>query len=108
MSIKEWNNSIIFMHKILDGEADKSYGIHVAKLAGLPFSVTKKASQILNHLEKEKKNKNLKKIDKTQSSEINASENFFEEFDKIDINNISPLDSLNILNKLKLLRNSND
>ena len=38
MSVKEWNNSIIFMHKILDGEADKSYGIHVAKLAGIPFS----------------------------------------------------------------------
>ena len=94
------------MHKILDGEADKSYGIHDAKLAGLPSSVTKKASQILSHLENEKKN--IKKIDKTQSSEINASENFFEEFDKIDINHISPLDSLNILNKFKLLRNSND
>ena len=37
MSIKEWNNSIIFMHKIIEGEADKSYGIHVAQLAGLPF-----------------------------------------------------------------------
>ena len=36
MSVKEWNNSIIFMHKILDGEVDKSYGIHVAKLAGIP------------------------------------------------------------------------
>ena len=35
MSIKEWNNSIIFMHKIIEGEADKSYGIHVAQLAGL-------------------------------------------------------------------------
>ena len=59
-------------------------------------------------LETLKKNKNLKKIDKTQSSEIKVSEKFFEEFDKIDINNMSPLDSLNILNKLKLLRNSND
>ena len=47
-------------------------------------------------------------MDKTQSSEIKVSEKFFEEFDKIDINNMSPLDSLNILNKLKLLRNSND
>ena len=91
------------MHKILDGEADKSYGIHVAKLAGLPISVTKKASQLLHHLENDKKNKNLKKVDLTLSSEINASENFFEEFDKIDINNMSPLDSLNILNKLSCL-----
>ena len=108
MSIKEWNNSIIFLHKILDGEADKSYGIHVAKLAGLPVSVTEKATQLLDFLENNNKNKNLKKAYQNQSPEIQKSDKFFVEFDKIDINNISPLDSLNLLHKLKLLRNSND
>jgi len=108
MSIKEWNNSIIFLHKILDGEADKSYGIHVAKLAGLPVSVTEKATQLLDFLENNNKNKNLKKAYQNQSPEIQKSDKFFEEFDKIDINNISPLDSLNLLHKLKLLRNSDD
>ena len=108
MSIKEWNNSIIFLHKILDGEADKSYGIHVAKLAGLPVSVTEKATQLLDFLENNNKNKNLKKAYQNQSPEIQKSDKFFVEFDKIDINNISPLDSLNLLHKLKLLRNSDD
>ena len=108
MSIKEWNNSIIFLHKILDGEADKSYGIHVAKLAGLPVSVTEKATQLLDFLENNNKNKNLKKAYQNQSPEIQKSDKFFGEFDKIDINNISPLDSLNLLHKLKLLRNSDD
>ena len=51
MSVKEWNNSIIFMHKILDGEADKSYGIHVAKLAGIPLVVTDNATKILSELQ---------------------------------------------------------
>ena len=108
MSIKEWNNSIIFLHKILDGEADKSYGIHVAKLAGLPVSVTEKATQLLDFLENNNKNKNLKKVYQNQSPEIQKSDKFFREFDKIDINNISPLDSLNLLHKLKQLRNSDD
>ena len=108
MSIKEWNNSIIFLHKILDGEADKSYGIHVAKLAGLPVSVIEKATQLLDFLENNNKNKNLKKAYKKQNPEIEKSKNFFEEFDKIDINNISPLVSLNLLHKLKLLRNCDE
>ncbi|MDC0549846.1 DNA mismatch repair protein MutS, partial [Alphaproteobacteria bacterium] len=63
MSIKEWNNSIIFMHKIIEGEADKSYGIHVAQLAGLPFEVIKKATQLLSKLENKKDNSYLKKSD---------------------------------------------
>ena len=110
MSIKEWNSSIIFLHKIIDGEADKSYGIHVAKLAGLPVSVIEKATQLLDFLENNNNNNNnnLKKAYQKQSPEIDKSDKFFGEFDKIDINNISPLDSLNLLHKLKLLRNSND
>ena len=51
MSIKEWNDTIIFMHKILDGEADKSYGIHVAKLAGLPIAVTTRATKLLSNFQ---------------------------------------------------------
>jgi DNA mismatch repair protein MutS len=54
MSIKEWDDSIIFMHKIMDGEADKSYGIHVAKLAGLPLPVTKKATKLLSNFQNKK------------------------------------------------------
>ena len=106
MSIKEWNNSIIFMHKIIEGEADKSYGIHVAQLAGLPFEVIKKATQLLSKLENNKDNSNLKKSDNLDDnySNINESQSFFKEFDNINVDDISPREALDILYKLKLLR----
>ena len=106
MSIKEWNNSIIFMHKIIEGEADKSYGIHVAQLAGLPFEVIKKATQLLSKLENKKDNSYLKKSDNLDDnySNINESQNFFKEFDNINVDDISPREALDILYKLKLLR----
>ncbi|MDG1982635.1 MAG: DNA mismatch repair protein MutS [Alphaproteobacteria bacterium] len=106
MSIKEWNNSIIFMHKIIEGEADKSYGIHVAQLAGLPFEVIKKATQLLSKLENNKDNSNLKKSDNLDDNYLNINESqiFFKEFDNINVDNISPREALDILYKLKLLR----
>lgn len=51
MQIKEWQDKIIFMHKIISGSADKSYGIHVASIAGLPKEVIKRAGYILKNLE---------------------------------------------------------
>ena len=106
MSIKEWNNSIIFMHKIIEGEADKSYGIHVAQLAGLPFEVIKKATQLLSKLENNKDNSYFNKSDNLDDnySNINESQIFFKEFDNINVDNISPREALDILYKLKLLR----
>jgi len=108
MSIKEWNNSIIFMHKILDGEADKSYGIHVAKLAGLPLPVIEKATILLEYIENQEKHKNLKKINEIENLKTDDTKKFFEEFDKISINDITPMESLNLLHRLKLLRSDND
>lgn len=52
MKIKEFNDEVIFLHEVIDGAADRSYGIHVAKLAGLPKTVLKRAGQVLEHLEK--------------------------------------------------------
>jgi DNA mismatch repair protein MutS len=106
MSIKEWNNSIIFMHKILEGEADKSYGIHVAQLAGLPLEVIKKATKLLLKLEKKNIQPNFLKFQSFDNDNLNVKENefFFKEFDDINVDNISPRESLDILYKLKLLR----
>lgn len=59
MKIKEYNGNVIFMHEIVDGVADRSYGVHVAKLAGLPKLVTKRAEQILKVLEKNSPNTKL-------------------------------------------------
>ena len=51
MEVKEWKGDIIFMHSITSGAADRSYGIHVAKLAGLPGGVLSRARQVLAQLE---------------------------------------------------------
>jgi DNA mismatch repair protein MutS len=51
VAVREWNEEIIFLHKILPGAADKSYGIQVARLAGLPKPVVERAKSILSHLE---------------------------------------------------------
>ena len=51
VQVKEWQNKVVFLHKILPGSANKSYGIHVAQLAGVPKMVTNRASEILGQLE---------------------------------------------------------
>ena len=58
--VKEWKNEIIFMHKVVKGEADRSYGIYVAKIAGLPKEVIKKAESILEILEQQTKEERKK------------------------------------------------
>jgi DNA mismatch repair protein MutS len=52
MDVREWKDEIVFLHKVKPGAADRSYGIQVAKLAGLPKSVTKRAAEVLELLEK--------------------------------------------------------
>ena len=59
MKIKEFNDEVIFLHEVIEGAADRSYGIHVAKLAGLPKVVIKRAEQVLNSLEHTGKQKNI-------------------------------------------------
>jgi DNA mismatch repair protein MutS len=52
VAVREWNEQIIFLRKIIPGGADKSYGIHVARLAGVPKEILDRARDILSHLEK--------------------------------------------------------
>lgn len=59
VKIREWEDQIIFLHEIVQGIADKSYGIHVGKLAGLPPSVVKRAAEVLSTLEKTKSKPHL-------------------------------------------------
>ena len=56
VAVREWNDQVIFLRKILPGRADQSYGIQVARLAGLPDSVLHRAKEILNNLEKSELN----------------------------------------------------
>src|SRR5207302_5141404 len=51
MRVREWNDTIVFLHEVTPGAADRSYGIHVAKLAGLPLSVVARAQEVLRALD---------------------------------------------------------
>src|SRR4029077_4614621 len=64
MRVREWNDSIVFLHEVATGTADRSYGIHVAKLAGLPSAVVKRAQEVLAALEEGREgHKPLARID---------------------------------------------
>ena len=63
MKIKEFKGDVIFMHEVIDGTADRSYGIHVAKLAGLPPLVLKRATQVLHSLENNPQNKDMASVE---------------------------------------------
>ena len=56
MKTKEFNNQVVFMHEVIEGASDRSYGIHVGKLAGLPSEVIKRATEVLSGLEKSNQN----------------------------------------------------
>jgi DNA mismatch repair protein MutS len=58
VAVREWDEQLVFLHKIVEGAADKSYGIHVARLAGVPREVNERAKQILAQLEQEHLNGN--------------------------------------------------
>jgi DNA mismatch repair protein MutS len=51
MAVKEWKGDVVFLHEVVAGAADRSYGIHVAKLAGLPAAVVARAEEVLHRLE---------------------------------------------------------
>ncbi|MEE8142651.1 MAG: DNA mismatch repair protein MutS [Planctomycetota bacterium] len=59
VAVREWQDEIVFLHKILPGGTDKAYGIHVARLAGIPPDVLSRAKDILSHLERERGPKDI-------------------------------------------------
>jgi DNA mismatch repair protein MutS len=92
------------MHKIIPGVADKSYGIHVAELAGLPSLVTRRAAQILSSLEQNRSQ--ITTLDVTSTMQRNNDNNPLVEFIKqIEVDSLSPREALDILYKIKSLSN---
>ena len=101
VSAVEENGNITFLHKVKDGSVDKSYGINVAKLAGIPDEVIDRASGILNIYEnKEKKTDTIIQTTLPLNFDEKKSE-VEEEVKNIDILNITPIEAINILSKLK-------
>ena len=107
VQVKEWDNNIIFMHKVISGSASRSYGIHVAGLAGIPSSVISRASAILNMLQSNKtaKTTTQKVIDELPlfNTEITKQEpsEIEEKLENINPDKLSPRDALDILYDMK-------
>ncbi|MFN3966183.1 MAG: DNA mismatch repair protein MutS [Endomicrobiia bacterium] len=102
VSVKEFQGEVIFTHKIISGSSDRSYGIHVAKLAGLPGAVIERAKNVLAELEKKSKIEIKTENIPYQLDFSNLTYHpIQEELSKIDINNLTPLEALKILSELK-------
>ena len=97
----EENGEVVFLHKVLEGPADKSYGIHVAKLAGLPTELLKNASTILNHLEaKGAASGNSTFVEQVSLFEETESvPEWVHELKGLNLMSMTPMDAMNILYK---------
>lgn len=111
VEVREYDDKVIFLHKVTPGRADHSYGIQVAQMAGLPRFVTNRAKEILNNLEskeltpyeeKKEKLKKLKQQDDTQISLFEVKDDKLRrEISDIEINNLTPMEALNKLNEIQ-------
>ena len=112
VTAREWNDDIIFLHKILPGRSDRSYGIQVARLAGLPASVIARARNILASLEHDELARggkpSLSGVPVVPQQQLGlfqaaspADEKLRERIREVDINRTTPIDALQILQDLK-------
>ena len=119
VAIREWKDEVIFLHELKFGTADKSYGIQVAKIAGLPNAVTERASKILKTLESNTKNLNLASLNniadadnhslKTQTTDdiyfqrkMEESLKIFDMLNSLNTDEITPKEALRILDETVL------
>ncbi len=99
-SVKEFNGTVVFLRKILRGGANRSFGIEVAALAGVPANVTDRAKKILKSIEKGEFNVNfdLQEFEEPEVKQISEVEKIISE---LDMNNLSPMQAFIILGDLK-------
>ena len=108
IAVKEKGEDIIFLRKIVEGGTDESYGVHVAKLAGVPKDVTKRANEILKSLERKSVLKD-KKPEKEDKKKVEGQFDMFNyklaevahELDMVNLNELTPIDALNTLVRIK-------
>ena len=123
IAVKEQGDDIVFLRKIIKGGADKSYGIQVAKLAGVPDMVIDRAKVIVSQLtdndiiekvqsiavENKTEHKKVKRYDEVDLEQMSLfdtvkDEDILKELDEVDISNLTPLDALNTLYRLQNMR----
>lgn len=117
VAVKEWGDHVVFLRKIVRGGCDHSYGIQVARLAGLPDTVIKRAKEILHNLEANELTPNEMPriamgenappmISEPQMSLFVQQENKLREaMEKVDVNNMTPLEALQMLSELRKIVN---
>lgn len=115
VSVKELDNKVIFLRKLIPGGSEHSFGIHVAKMAGMPKSVVKRAHEILKELEGTYRKKSLTKPVKELAQHREGYQLSIFQLDDpvlsqirdqikgLDINNVTPIEALNTLNEIKKL-----
>ena len=115
VSVKEINGKVVFLRKLARGGSEHSFGIHVAKLAGMPQSIVKRANEVLKHLEssnRETDSEVVKNLATVSEQAEGMQMSFFQLDDPLlaqlrdqilglDINNLTPMDALNKLNDIK-------
>ncbi len=109
VAVREWMDEVVFLHKILPGGTDKSYGIHVAKLAGIPKTILDRSKEILEELEsafqKEATGEHLARH-KTKEPDkdtlfVQKHKSVLEKLASTDVNNLTPIEAINLLNQIK-------
>ncbi|MFA6186910.1 MAG: DNA mismatch repair protein MutS [Phycisphaerae bacterium] len=109
VAVREWMDEVVFLHKIVPGGTDKSYGIHVAKLAGIPKSITERSKEILDDLENTfQKEADGEKLTKLRTKQAQA-ESLFDQKQKdaldrlksLDVNNLTPIQAINLLTEIQ-------
>ena len=109
VAVREWMDEVVFLHRILPGGTDKSYGIHVAKLAGVPKPILERSKEILEELEaafqKEATSQHLSKH-KTKEPDkdslfVQKHKSVLEKLSSIDIDNLTPIEAINLLGQIK-------
>ena len=110
VSVKEWDDQVVFLHRIVPGGADKSYGIHVARLAGIPRGVNERAKEILSQLEANQLNRYgqskiappTKKSGAIQLTLFQWQENeIVDEIKSLDLTSMTPLQALQLLESMQ-------
>ncbi len=113
MKIKEWENNIIFLHEVTGGSANRSYGIHVAKLAGLPKLVIDRANAVLKNLESDEQSGKLSHMtnnlplfsqiveERKQVMEQMEDHSVLKAIKELDVDNLTPRDALELLYSYK-------
>ena len=114
VSVKEVGNKVIFLRKLIPGGSEHSFGIHVAKMAGMPKSIVKRSNEILKQLESENRQEGIggKPVKAIASAAEGYQLSFFQlddpvlsqvrdEIKNLDVNNLTPLEALNKLSEIK-------